>query len=97
MRLEERWAQLVTRCAQALGRSANNLPTYTSTGSIRRQLIPLGNEAAAWIVGLSERPDEVSEDDRRRVLDHLERAVQDGSLKKQPGARAALNQGPKTC
>ena len=87
MSLEERWAQLVTRCAQALG--CSNI--YTSSASIRHQLIALGNEAAAWIVGISERLEEVSAEDRRRVLDHLGRAVQDSSLSKQPGARVALN------
>lgn len=40
--LARSWRILVERCARALGRSAANLPAYTSPSSISRQLAALG-------------------------------------------------------
>ena len=43
------WRALVERCARALGRSASNLPAYTSSTSVSRQLAALG----AFLVSLT--------------------------------------------
>ena len=46
----EEWTQLVLRCAKALGRSANNLPVYTSESSIALQA------KTSWSVSRSMQP-----------------------------------------
>jgi hypothetical protein len=52
--LARRWRGLVARCARALGRSASNLPVYTSPSSVSKQLAALGAEQAARILSLAE-------------------------------------------
>ena len=90
----EEWTQLVLRCAKALGRSANNLPVYTSESSIALQVGAIGGEAAAKILALSkkeqEEESELDDEEKTYIVETLDDGRQSTALFNQNGAKAAL-------
>ena len=89
----EQWTELVLRCAKALGRSASNLPVYTSESSIALQIEAIGGEAVAKILALGRKEQEGTElDDGEKsyIVETLDGGRQSTTLVNQNGAKAAL-------
>ena len=90
----EQWTELVLRCAKALGRSASNLPVYTSESSIALQVEAIGGEAVTKILALSRKEQEggteLNDGEKRYIVETLDGGRQSTTLVNQNGAKAAL-------
>ena len=87
--MQERWKELVVRCARALNRSEKNLAVYVTKGELSLQLESLGEQNSAKVLRIADKRSR-TEADRREVTRLLTAAVAAvGSGHN--GAKAALN------
>lgn len=92
--LARRWTALVRSCAIKLGRVESNLPAYTSSSSVSKQLAALGTDRAATLLEYAEKveaagaPGALSVEESEFLQRSIAEALASPLVLNQNGARA---------
>ena len=92
--LARRWTALVRSCAIKLGRVESNLPAYTSSSSVSKQLAALGTDRAATLLEYAEKveaagaPGALSAEESEFLQRSIAEALASPLVLNQNGARA---------
>ena len=92
--LARRWTALVRSCAIKLGRVESNLPAYTSSSSVSKQLAALGTDRAATLLEYAEKveaagaPGALSAEESEFLQRSIAEALASPLVINQNGARA---------